>query len=288
MPEESHKRKSDRISLSVPIRVSGRGENGQPFALEGRTIVLSRDGASIVLKQQLAPEQQITIRHLPTKKEAVFRVVGPIGGQTEGSVYGVAHVDPAPDFWGIAFPPVADSKRVVGRLLMECHVCKSRDVVYLNEIEIQVFQANQSLTRPCANCAQSTAWQGVTAGTSTPQPAASDAEPAGPEPVLVPQPSTVGRRRNTRVNTRLMACIRQAGFGDEVVMTENVSRGGLCFRSSKGYLTGTPIEVCVPYSPSGANIFVSARVAHVMKKPEDKVGRVGVAYVLGDQGFRQK
>jgi hypothetical protein len=256
----------------VPIRVSGVSGSGQKFDLEARTIVLSRDGASIVLKQQLAPAQEIKIRHLPTKKEAAFRVVGPIGGQSEGSVYGVAQVDAKADFWGIGFPPVADSKRVVGRLLME--------------IEIQVFQANQSLSRPCGSCAQTTLWKGVASGASAqPAPPSTPDSPA-PEPALVPQPSTVGRRRNTRVNTKLMACIRQAGFGDEVVMTENVSRGGLCFRSSKGYLTGTPIEVSVPYSPAGANIFTPARIAHVIKKPEEKVGRVGVAYGQGDEGIR--
>lgn len=288
MPGESHKRKTDRISIAVPIRVSGVSGSGQKFDLEARTIVLSRDGASIVLKQQLAPAQEIKIRHLPTKKEAAFRVVGPIGGQSEGSVYGVAQVDAKADFWGIGFPPVADSKRVVGRLLMECQVCTSRDVVYLNEIEIQVFQANQSLSRPCGSCAQTTLWKGVASGASAqPAPPSTPDSPA-PEPALVPQPSTVGRRRNTRVNTKLMACIRQAGFGDEVVMTENVSRGGLCFRSSKGYLTGTPIEVSVPYSPAGANIFTPARIAHVIKKPEEKVGRVGVAYGQGDEGIRSK
>jgi len=288
MAEESRKRQTDRISLAVPIRVSGETKNGERFDVESRTIVLSRDGASIILKQSLVPEQKILIRHVPAKREAIFRVVGTIGGQTEGSVYGVAQVEPNADFWGIGFPPMADSKRVVGRLLMECSKCASRDVVYLNEIEVQVFQANQSLSRPCSGCAQTTVWKGVPSGLPS-QPAA---RPGGDIPAsdtgVTPQPATIGRRRNTRVNTRLMACIRQAGFGDEVVMTENVSRGGLCFRSSKGYHTGTPIEVSVPYSTGGANIFIPARIAHVMKKAGDEFSRIGVAYAQSGEGFQQK
>ncbi|MBI4165718.1 MAG: PilZ domain-containing protein, partial [Acidobacteria bacterium] len=99
---------------------------------------------------------------------------------------------------------------------------------------------------------------------------------------LTPQPSTTGKRRNTRVNTRLLACIRQPGFADEVVMTENMSRGGLCFRSNKSYVSGSPIEVAVPFAAGGANIFVPARVAHVMHKESDNITRVGVAYLQGD------
>lgn len=288
MPEESRKRQTDRISLAIPIRVSGETAMGKKFDVESRTIVLSRDGASIVLKQPLVPEQKIRIRHIPARKEAIFRVVGTIGGQSEGSVYGVAQVEAKADFWGIAFPPMADSKRVVGRLLMECAVCKGRDVVYLNEIEVQVFQANQSLSRPCGACAQTTVWKGVPSGIPSQQDAKPGGENAAPDTGVMPQPATVGRRRNTRVNTRLMACIRQAGFGDEVVMTENVSRGGLCFRSSKGYHTGTPIEVSVPYSPGGANIFTPARIAHVLKKAGDEFSRIGVAYVQGGEGFQPK
>ena len=288
MPEESRKRQTDRISLAIPIRVSGETAMGKKFDVESRTIVLSRDGASIVLKQPLVPEQKILIRHVPAKKEAIFRVVGTIGGQSEGSVYGVAQVDPKADFWGIAFPPMADSKRVVGRLLMECSVCNGRDVVYLNEIEVQVFQANQSLSRPCGACAQTTVWKGVPSGVPDQPAAKPGGENSASDTGVMPQPATVGRRRNTRVNTRLMACIRQAGFGDEVVMTENVSRGGLCFRSSKGYHTGTPIEVSVPYSPGGANIFTPARIAHVLKKAGDEFSRIGVAYVQGGEGFQHK
>ena len=288
MAEESRKRQTDRISLAVPIRVSGETARGEKFDVESRTIVLSRDGASIILKQPLVPEQKILIRHVPAKREAIFRVVGTIGGQTEGSVYGVAQVEPNADFWGIGFPPMADTKRVVGRLLMECSVCSSRDVVYLNEIEVQVFQANQSLSRPCGGCAQTTVWKGVPSGIPDQQAAKPGGDKTTSDTVVSPQPATVGKRRNTRVNTRLMACIRQAGFGDEVVMTENVSRGGLCFRSSKGYHTGTPIEVSVPYATGGANIFIPARIAHVMKKAGDEFSRIGVAYAQSGEGFQHK
>jgi hypothetical protein len=283
MPEEPIKRRSDRVAMAISIRVSGLDEVGSKFDVEARTVNLSRHGATIVLKQPLQAHQEVVLRHPRVSKEAAFRVVGRIGGESEGHVYGVAQLDPAADLWGIGFPPVADGKRVVGRLLMECTVCAGQEVAYLNELEVQVFQANQALTRPCAPCAQPTLWKGV--GSSGPgQPAQAGTADSSAE-AAQPQPSTVGNRRNTRVKASLAACIRQAGFSDEIVATVNVSRGGLCFLSPKAYVIGSPIEISVPYSKSGANIFVTGRVAHTHKKPGENLYRVGVSYVQSVDDF---
>ena len=71
-------------------------------------------------------------------------------------------------------------------------------------------------------------------------------------------------------------------------MTENMSRGGLCFRSTKAYVMGSPIDVAVPFAAGGANIFIPARIAHTMQKPGDNVLRVGVCYVQSDELVRYK
>jgi len=286
MPEETTKRRSDRIAMSIPIRVTGKDEWGADFMSETRTVTLSRHGATIILKQGLKPDQDLKIMLAKRSKEAVFRVVGRIGGESDGFVYGVAQLNTEVDLWGIGFPPTSDDKRVVGRLLMECSQCKYQEVAYMNELEVQVFQANQELTRPCAKCRKATLWRGARAeGASAASSPATGV--AAAEAATGPQPTTLGKRRNTRVNTRLLACVRQAGFSDEVVMTENMSRGGLCFRSSKAYVSGSPIEVAVPFAAGGANIFVPARVAHVMHKETDKVYRIGVAYMAGEDLLRQ-
>jgi hypothetical protein len=195
-------------------------------------------------------------------------------------------LNPDLDIWGIGFPPTSDDKRVVGRLLMECTKCGYQEISYMNELEVQVFQANQELTRPCEKCRKATLWRGARSEAvgAAPTPAAAV---AAAESAAGPQPATVGRRRNTRINTRLLACVRQAGFSDEVVMTENMSRGGLCFRSSKAYVSGSPIEVAVPFAAGGANIFIPARVCHVMRKETDQIFRVGVAYLQGEDLLRQ-
>ena len=287
MPEDLTKRRSDRIAMAITIRVSGADEHGQPFMAETRTVNLSRNGATIILKQNLKPDQDLKIRAVRRAKEAMFRVVGRIGGESDGFVYGVSQLSFDVDLWGIGFPPMSDSKRVVGRLLMECGQCKYQEIAYMNELEVQVFQANQELTRPCEKCRKATAWKGARSEAAA-TPAASPTDVlATAESALSPQPSTMGKRRNTRVNARLLACIRQSGFSDEVVMTENMSRGGLCFRSNKAYVSGSPIEVAVPFAAGGANIFVQARVAHVMQKASDQIFHIGVAYAQSDEILRQ-
>jgi hypothetical protein len=46
----------------------------------------------------------------------------------------------------------------------------------------------------------------------------------------------------------MKACIRHPGFEEEIVEVKDLSRGGLSFISSKGYIEGSRIEVAVPYS----------------------------------------
>jgi hypothetical protein len=59
---------------------------------------------------------------------------------------------------------------------------------------------------------------------------------------------------------------------------EDMSRGGLRFKSSKPYLPNAQIEVAAPYSPGSQNIFVSARIVHVQELKEERRFRCGVEY----------
>ena len=88
------------------------------------------------------------------------------------------------------------------------------------------------------------------------------------------------RRKHPRTKVSYKACIRRSGFTDDVVTCEDMSKGGICFRSRKKYFERTPIEVAVPYSPGGNAIFVPAEIAWVTEITKDKLYRCGVAYRL--------
>jgi len=77
----------------------------------------------------------------------------------------------------------------------------------------------------------------------------------------------------------MKACIRHPGFGEEIVIVKNLSRGSLSFISFKDYLEGSRIEVAVPYSVGRANIFVPARIIRVQELTAKGGINYGVAYI---------
>ena len=86
------------------------------------------------------------------------------------------------------------------------------------------------------------------------------------------------RRKHARTKVTYKACIRRSGFPDDVVTCEDMSKGGLSFKSRKQYYERTSIEVAVPYSVGGNAIFVPAEIAWVVEVTKDKQYRCGVAY----------
>ncbi len=277
-------RRSDRVSLAVPILVSGTDSFEHEFTGEARTLSISRHGATIVLERKLAPAQLIAVRRVGSDLSAKARVVGQIGGQRGGYVYGVAFLNPRENLWNIGFPPLAESEKAVGRVLLECAACQTREVAYLNELETEVFEANQSLSRSCEHCGDWTQWKQADY-----EMTANDAGPGLPGGAAPQAAARAARGRNARKNVRvrlkdMTACIRQPGFGEEVVRVENVSRGGLRFSSPKTYYAGSGIEVAVPYTPGAANIFVPARIVRTQEKPNSELKEYGVAYVKSPRG----
>ena len=77
---------------------------------------------------------------------------------------------------------------------------------------------------------------------------------------------------------RVTACVRTARFGRDLVKTRNVSRTGLCFTSTCHYVPGEEMEVAVPYSPGGGNIFMTARIVRARFLLDEGTGIYGIAY----------
>ena len=145
----------------------------------------------------------------------------------------------------------------VGRLLLQCQGCQARELVYLDELEAEVFSANQCLSRPCPVCATSTIWSEAV--------------------VPVPGRRTRNDRRHVRVKVKFSGCIRHRELGEEVVACGDVSRGGFSFTSTTEYAEGSAVEAAVPYSPNQPNIFSPTRI--VRRQPLDEGGfKYGAAY----------
>ncbi len=268
-------RRTDRVNIKMPVRVSAVDATGQKLSEQGHTLTISRYGATIVLNRQLVPGLHLTI--MTSKGESSAVLLGQIGGQSGVHVYGIAFLEPTLNLWGIQFPPLTESESGLVRLLLECSVCKASEVVHLNELETDVFEGSQHLPRSCSQCNTWTIWVQI--------PSELPAELSGAQSKILPESSVAlenqapKKRKHVRVKVEMNGYIRHAGFEDEVVKVNDVSRGGFSFVSSKEYIEGSRIEVAVPYSGGKANIFVAARIIRVQDLAGKGQTRYGARYI---------
>jgi len=97
--------------------------------------------------------------------------------------------------------------------------------------------------------------------------------------VAVKEKDRENRRKHVRTRVNFKACVRRPGLADDVVACEDMSRGGLRFKSNRKYFEKMLIEVAVPYSPGDQAIFVPAQIAYVQELPEQNTYRCGVMYL---------
>jgi hypothetical protein len=99
------KRRSQRLPLSVPVVAYKMPKAGRPFFQGAHTLSVSAHGALISLATGISSEEKLMLRHAVTGEEQECRVIfiqKKVSGPTE---VGIEFRQPAPNFWGIAFPP---------------------------------------------------------------------------------------------------------------------------------------------------------------------------------------
>ena len=272
-------RRSDRISISLPLEATGIDAENRPFIDSTATVVVNRHGALIAIKRPLRIGEVIRVsRQLfdGSRREAEVRVVAFEKDSSGEPAYGIAFVDSTLDFWGIEFPSAAQSVDAVVRLLVECAHCGSQELAYLNSRELKEFEANRLFARNCRTCQSPTIWKQPLESlrhATTP-----DSRRAG----AITEEGTSPERETTRYHTRLTACVREHMGAEEMAVCENVSRQGIAFRSRRKYDEGSQLEVAVPYTPGTANVFIPATVVHVRALPTAGLYRHGVRYLRKD------
>jgi len=273
-------RRSDRISISMPVEVFGTEITGQDFFESTHTHLLSRHGAAVVLRSRLAPLQQVTIRNLGNGKEATAQVIGPMGGRQEGSVYGLTLLNSEMNLWNINFPPLSEAEKAVFRVLLECNACSQRELVYLDKLESEVFESQRKITRACDRCAEPTIWHLAAHEFAADREAVREPRAAATEKPKNGASKSANHRKHTRVRMKTTACVFQPGFGtEEKVTVEDISRGGLSFRTANIYYPGSIIEVAAPFTAGAANVFIPARVVRIESRADSKPRLYAVAYL---------
>lgn len=344
-------RRSGRVPKEIPIVLLGTDTSGRVFSEETRTLVLSRHGAGILSRNKFAPDEVLRMRLAGSSSETEIRLVGHLGEDPRGNVYGVAFCDPEIDFWQIDFPPPPDLHLLPPKVALECCFCSERSLVQQTEIEADVYLASETVLRYCEPCGQTTPWKhatgDVTDSPSKPAPlpptrestpsfiapqvnpsafvtsaaatrqsayaaavldelvsasfvplhpsanasaaaatvvaaqsvsvAKSQTEPATPLPAFSGG-GKPNRRRHVRTRVTFTGCIRANAKEEELVECDNVSKGGLCFRSRKHYEENSAIEVAAPFSPGQPAIFVSAQIRRIEELPAPGLFRYGASY----------
>jgi hypothetical protein len=292
MPHEGMRR-SSRIPREIAILLVGSDMEGKMFTEETKTVLLSRHGAGIVSEYPLYAEQELILRRLDSNKEAEIRIVGKIGTSGKVHTYGVAFVSPDLDLWGISFPKPTESEKKASRVMLQCSGCRKQEMVEQSEMESDVYLVNEGIVRTCKTCGSSTFWRRpLEAGPAedAPQEAAAELEnevavAVEPPPVAPPEPAAPpppprpeNRRKHVRTKVSFKACIRSYTFGDDVVECEDMSRGGLRFRTRKPYTEKLDVEVAAPYSPGAHAIFVRAQIVHVVELKTERRYRCGLSF----------
>src|SRR5439155_25155888 len=94
-----------------------------------------------------------------------------------------------------------------------------------------------------------------------------------------PAASGINRRKHPRVKVDYSACVRVPGRADDVVLCEDMSKGGLRFKSRQRYYAQSLIEVAAPYQPGQPAIFVPAQIVFAEELPEQRLFRCGIQYL---------
>ena len=153
------KRRSDRIMLTIQLRILGNDASGKRFKQAARTFTLNRHGARIRTRVVLQVGQVVRLVNLIGESDAEFRVVGPLAPPSEtGGEWGVECTNAEQNIWGIKFPPLPDGESAYAKGLLECRRCHTAAFLRLSTVEIEVLQSAGILSKPCETCACVSPW----------------------------------------------------------------------------------------------------------------------------------
>jgi hypothetical protein len=101
----ANRRRSQRVLMTIPVRVSGQNVLGSPFEEETQTRAISAHGALILISAQVYRGQRLTLSNVQAKAALECVVVHIDRHQSDHPQVGVEFMLPNPMFWHVAFPP---------------------------------------------------------------------------------------------------------------------------------------------------------------------------------------
>jgi hypothetical protein len=101
----ANRRRSQRVLMTIPVRVSGKSGAASPFEEDAHTRAISAHGALILLSTQVHRGQRLSLSNVQTKAALECVVAHIDRRQKDQPQVGVEFMLPNPMFWHVAFPP---------------------------------------------------------------------------------------------------------------------------------------------------------------------------------------
>lgn len=261
--EYSKRRRSERLFLTLPIRVHGTSPKGRDFTEDCVSINVSRHGARIRMKNALTVDDVVHITNLKNDKGTTFRVIGRVSEpqpDTDYDDWGVESVDTSINIWGVELRDNPLEETAFSAVL-QCSSCQIMSSFLLTHKEVGAAGASSYITRNCPRCMKETLWTVVSSdrremATAKPLAKAAKSERRGEE-----------RRNERRFALQVPIRVRTAEGDIEISATVNLSRKGARFLAAKDYSLGSVLYVTVPYEPGQEPIEVRASVEHIEEDP---------------------
>jgi hypothetical protein len=271
-------RQSDRVSFRIPLEASWTDGSGLVRRLVAHSLLISRNGGVLHMQEKFFPGQEISLKR-PLEGDGIRSARARIVAEPEGFLYAVHILEARSDFWDVEFPSPHQAEEALARLLMQCSFCERREVVYLNELELKSFESRKCVARICKVCEAPSIWVEAQSKLVSLESQAARGSEAGRFAATREDDRVLPRRNRTRVKARVLACIRRRGFQEEVAVCEDLSKGGIAFRSRNQYPEGTRVEIAVPFTPGNGAIFVPIRIVFSQLIPSAGLFRHGAAYL---------
>lgn len=96
---EFERRRAERVPLSVPVFVYGRGDRNEPFHEETNSLVVNAHGGLLILSSKVKFGQELWLTNPETRHEQACHVVHFVKKARKRSEVAIAFTEPAPTFW---------------------------------------------------------------------------------------------------------------------------------------------------------------------------------------------
>lgn len=250
------KRRSDRLTFTIPLRAEGLTKAGETFECGGHAVAVNRFGAHIRLDQPVSAAHKILLTNLENNLRAEFRIVRILESPSEGETdYGVEAVGNYPSFWGIEFP-ARPGKPSESRGLLECRQCRSVKLMPLSLDEIEILESGSTIKKPCGSCKSKTEWKFAM------ESARPGGLPSRSEPPIADDNAAREQAKNARrtIFMQRPVSIRTAASEVETVQTENLSSDEVRCTSEKDYEPNQAVTLEWENSGTGQRLQVQGRI----------------------------